>query len=108
MVDQLYPVINEADETIWEYNLMEPWDLFFSDDGKKIFIRDSPLVRKLKNDICKQKLNIYCLEQELKKTSKLKIKLKMMEISFEIINNARNKLMYQLAKCELILEKLKK
>ena len=38
---------------------------------------------------------------------KLKMKLKMMEISFEQINNSRNNLITQLANCETILEKVK-
>ncbi len=36
---------------------------------------------------------------------KLKIKLKMMEISFEQINNSRNDMIRQLAECEAALEK---
>ena len=36
---------------------------------------------------------------------KLKIKLRMMEISFELINNDRNDLLRQLAECEERLEK---
>ncbi len=65
---------------------------------------DGVLVRKLENEICKHKLNVYCLEKELKKMSKEKIKRKMMEISFELINNDRNKLVHDLGECELALE----
>lgn len=36
---------------------------------------------------------------------KLKTKLKMMEISFEQINNSRNDLIKQLTECEEALEK---
>lgn len=36
---------------------------------------------------------------------KLKIKLRMMEISFEQINNSRNDLIRQLTECEETLEK---
>lgn len=36
---------------------------------------------------------------------KLKTKLRMMEISFEQINNSRNDLMKQLTECEQALEK---
>jgi len=39
---------------------------------------------------------------------KLKSKLKMMEISFELINNSRNDLIKQLADQEIINEKLLK
>ncbi len=35
---------------------------------------------------------------------KLKMKLKMMEISFEMINNDRTRLLTQLAEAELMLE----
>ena len=66
-------------------------------------IYDDPFVRKLENDICKLKLSIFCLQKELKKASKVKIKLKMMEISFEMINDNRNKLVHDLSICELAL-----
>lgn len=39
-----------------------------------------------------------------KDCEKLKMKLKMMEISFELINNDRNRLIRQLAECEMELE----
>lgn len=40
-----------------------------------------------------------------KECEKLKTKLKMMEISFEQINNSRNDLIKQLTECEEVLEK---
>jgi len=39
---------------------------------------------------------------------KLKLKLKMMEISFEQINNSRNDMIKQLANSEMIIEKVTK
>jgi len=42
-----------------------------------------------------------------KKMEKLESKLKMMEISFEQINNSRNDLIQQLADCELLNKKQK-
>lgn len=44
----------------------------------------------------------------MNEVDKLKLKLKMMEISFEQINNSRNDLMEQLANREMSLEDLKK
>lgn len=40
------------------------------------------------------------------KLEKLELKLKMMEISFEQINNSRNDLIQQLADCEMLNEEL--
>lgn len=42
-----------------------------------------------------------------KKVPKLELKLKMMEISFEQINNSRNNLIKQLADCEILNKELK-
>ncbi|GEM_PF-6486972 len=44
----------------------------------------------------------------MKEVEKLKSKLKMMEISFELINKSRNDLIKQLAEQEIINEKLLK
>ena len=41
------------------------------------------------------------------KIEKLEMKLKMMEIAFEQINNSRNDLLRQLAECELKLNETK-
>jgi len=46
--------------------------------------------------------------QQYDEIQKLKKKLKMMEIAFEMINNDRTRLMEQLAECELELEKTHK
>ncbi len=45
----------------------------------------------------------YCEKLRIE-NPKLKMKLKMMEISFEQINNSRNDLLRQLAECESTLE----
>ena len=46
------------------------------------------------------------MSEECENCAKLKSKLKMMEISFEQINNSRNDLIRQLAEQELLNEKL--
>ncbi len=44
------------------------------------------------------------LMKHLKRIDKLEMKLKMMEISFEQINNSRNDLLWQLARTEKAIE----
>jgi len=46
------------------------------------------------------------VSEKCKNCAKLETKLKMMEISFEQINNSRNDLIKQLAEQELLNEKL--
>ncbi len=45
------------------------------------------------------------LIETVRQSNKFQLKLKSMEISFELINNDRNSLIKQLAECELELEK---
>jgi len=54
---------------------------------------------------CKRKIGENKMN-ECKNCKKLESKLKMMEISFELINNSRNDLIKQLAEQELLNEKL--
>lgn len=44
------------------------------------------------------------LMKHLTRIDKLEMKLKMMEISFEQINNSRNHLLWQLARAEKVIE----
>lgn len=48
----------------------------------------------------------YILDNQILRgiVAKLRIQKKMMEISFEQINNSRNHMIHQLAECEIALE----